>query len=55
MTEPGEIAAGALFLASKQVVTLTGAEIDVNGGTCMQTCIVFLEDKKLVSVPSSGS
>ncbi|QBD74579.1 SDR family NAD(P)-dependent oxidoreductase [Ktedonosporobacter rubrisoli] len=33
MTKPEEIAALALFLASKQVVTLTGAEIDVNGGT----------------------
>ena len=33
ITEPEEIAAVALFLASKQVVTLTGAEIDVNGGT----------------------
>lgn len=33
ITEPEEIAAVTLFLASKQVVTLTGAEIDVNGGT----------------------
>jgi NAD(P)-dependent dehydrogenase (short-subunit alcohol dehydrogenase family) len=33
ITRPEEIAAVALFLASKQVVTLTGAEIDVNGGT----------------------
>ena len=33
MTTPEEIAAVALFLASRQVVTLTGAEIDVNGGT----------------------
>jgi NAD(P)-dependent dehydrogenase (short-subunit alcohol dehydrogenase family) len=33
MTEPEEIASVALFLASKQGVTLTGAEIDVNGGT----------------------
>jgi NAD(P)-dependent dehydrogenase (short-subunit alcohol dehydrogenase family) len=33
ITEPEEIAAVALFLASKQVMTLTGAEIDVNGGT----------------------
>jgi NAD(P)-dependent dehydrogenase (short-subunit alcohol dehydrogenase family) len=33
ITEPEEIAAVALFLASKQVATLTGAEIDVNGGT----------------------
>ena len=33
MTEPEEIAAVALFLSSKQVVTLTRAEIDVNGGT----------------------
>ncbi|HEY4383696.1 MAG TPA: SDR family NAD(P)-dependent oxidoreductase [Ktedonobacteraceae bacterium] len=33
ITEPEEIAAVALFLASKQVVTLTGVEIDVNGGT----------------------
>jgi NAD(P)-dependent dehydrogenase (short-subunit alcohol dehydrogenase family) len=33
MTEPEEIAAVALFLASKQVKTLTGSEIDVNGGT----------------------
>lgn len=32
ITEPEEIAAVALFLASKQIVTLTGAEIDVNGG-----------------------
>lgn len=32
-TEPEEVAAVALFLASKQVVTLTGAEIEVNGGT----------------------
>lgn len=33
ITKPEEIAAVALFLASKQVVTLTGAEIDINGGT----------------------
>jgi NAD(P)-dependent dehydrogenase (short-subunit alcohol dehydrogenase family) len=33
ITEPEEIAAVALFLASKQIVTLTGTEIDVNGGT----------------------
>jgi NAD(P)-dependent dehydrogenase (short-subunit alcohol dehydrogenase family) len=33
VTEPEEIAAVVLFLASKQVVTLTGTEIDVNGGT----------------------
>ncbi len=33
MTTPEEIAAVAVFLASQQVVTLTGAEIDVNGGT----------------------
>ncbi len=33
MTTPEEIAAVAVFLASKQVVTLTGAEIDVNGGS----------------------
>lgn len=33
ITEPEEIAAVALFLASRQVITLTGAEIDVDGGT----------------------
>lgn len=33
LTEPEEIAAVAVFLCSKQVATLTGAEIDVNGGT----------------------
>ena len=33
LTTPEEIAAVAVFLASQQVVTLTGTEIDVNGGT----------------------
>jgi NAD(P)-dependent dehydrogenase (short-subunit alcohol dehydrogenase family) len=33
ITEPEEIAAVALFLASKQIVTLTGAEINIDGGT----------------------
>jgi NAD(P)-dependent dehydrogenase (short-subunit alcohol dehydrogenase family) len=33
MTKPEEIAATALFLASKHVATITGTEIDIDGGT----------------------